>query len=112
MRFKIFLLLFFLNFSCESKIEFLDYNSIDNVWHRDSIQSFVFELTSTNKYNTYINLRINEEYEFSNIFLITTLKDSLNILSKDTLSFKLADKSGKFLGKKRVNIINNKINDN
>ena len=107
MRFKILLLLVFLNFSCESKIEFLDYNSIDHVWHRDSIQSFVFELTSANKYNTYINLRINEEYQFSNIFLITTLKDSLNILSKDTLNFKLADKSGKFLGKKRVNIIEN-----
>ena len=70
MRFKILLLLVFINFSCESKIEFLDYNSIDNVWHRDSIQSFVFELTSTNKHNTYINLRINEEYQFSNIFLI------------------------------------------
>ena len=109
MRFKILLLLVFLNFSCESKIEFLDYNSIDNVWHKDSVQSFGFELTSTNKYNTYINLRINEEYQFSNIFLITTLKDDLNILSKDTLNFKLADKSGKFLGKKRVNIIENSL---
>jgi hypothetical protein len=35
--------------------------------------------------------------------------DSLSVLSKDTLNFKIADKSGKFLGKKRVNIIENSL---
>ena len=56
--------------------------------------------------NNYLVIISNQ---FSNIFLITTLKDSLNILSKDTLNFKIADKSGKFLGKKRVNIIENSL---
>ena len=41
--------------------------------------------------------------------LIITLKDSLSILSKDTLQFKLADKSGKFIGKKRINLVDNKL---
>ena len=109
MRFKILLITSFFVFSCESNIEYIQYNSIENQWNKDSIQNFVFELADTKKYNTYINLRINKDYPFSNIFLITTLMDSLSVLSKDTLNFKIADKSGKFLGKKRVNIIENSL---
>tara|TARA_A100000164_G_scaffold15372_1_gene12803 strand:- start:741 stop:1157 length:417 start_codon:yes stop_codon:yes gene_type:complete len=90
-------------------VEFLKYNSVNGVWHKDALQEFSFELNETNEYNTFVNLRINEEYKFSNIFLITTLKDSLNILSKDTLQFKLADKSGKFVGKKRINLVDNNL---
>ena len=109
MRFKTLLVTSFFVFSCESNIEYIQYNSIENQWNKDSIQNFVFELADTKKYNTYINLRINKDYPFSNIFLITTLMDSLSVLSKDTLNFKIADKSGKFLGKKRVNIIENSL---
>ena len=109
MRFKTLLVTSFFIFSCESNIEYIQYNSIENQWNKDSIQNFVFELADTKKYNTYINLRINKDYPFSNIFLITTLMDSLSVLSKDTLNFKIADKSGKFLGKKRVNIIENSL---
>ena len=109
MRFKILLITSFFVFACESNIEYIQYNSIENQWDKDSIQNFVFELADTKKYNTYINLRINKDYPFSNIFLITTLMDSLSVLSKDTLNFKIADKSGKFLGKKRVNIIENSL---
>ena len=109
MRFKTLLITSFFVFSCESNIEYIQYNSIENQWDKDSIQNFVFELADTKKYNTYINLRINKDYPFSNIFLITTLMDSLSVLSKDTLNFKIADKSGKFVGKKRVNIIENSL---
>ena len=109
MRFKTLLVTSFFIFSCESNIEYIQYNSIENQWDKDSIQNFVFELADTKKYNTYINLRINKDYPFSNIFLITTLRDSLGVLSRDTLNFKIADKSGKFLGKKRVNIIENSL---
>ena len=109
MKFKIYILFSLVIFSCDSNVEFLKYNSVNGVWHKDALQEFSFELNETNEYNTFVNLRINEEYKFSNIFLITTLKDSLNILSKDTLQFKLADKSGKFIGKKRINLVDNKL---
>ena len=109
MKFKIYILFSLVIFSCDSNVEFLKYNSVNGVWHKDSLQEFSFELNETNEYNTFVNLRINEEYKFSNIFLITTLKDSLKILSKDTLQFKLADKSGRFIGKKRINLVDNKL---
>ena len=103
-----FLLLFF---SCDSNIEFINYNSVNGSWHKDSIQDFSFELNhlQEEEYTTYINLRINNDYKFSNIFLIVVLSDSLNIITKDTLNFKLADKSGRFLGDKRINLIENSL---
>ena len=103
-----FLLLFF---SCDSNIEFINYNSVNGSWHKDSIQDFRFELNhlQEEEYKTYINLRINNDYKFSNIFLIVVLSDSLNIITKDTLNFKLADKSGIFLGDKRINLIENSL---
>ena len=109
MKFKIFIIFSLAIFSCDSNLEFLNYNSVNGVWHKDSLQEFSFKLNEANEYNTFVNLRINEEYKFSNIFLIITLKDSLSILSKDTLQFKLADKSGKFIGKKRINLVDNKL---
>ena len=60
-------------------------------------------------YNSFVNLRINEDYIFNNIFLIVTIKDSINIVSIDTIEHKLADKYGKFLGRKRINIVDNSL---
>ena len=109
MKFKIFIIFSLAIFSCESNVEFLKYNSVNGVWHKDSLQQFSFELNETNEYNTFVNLRINEEYKFRNVFLIITLKDSLKMLLRDNLQFELADKSGKFIGKKRINLVDNNL---
>ena len=111
MRYNIFIALLLIFFSCNSNIDFIDYNSVNGSWQKDSIQKFSFELNSIQKesYKTYINLRINNEYKFSNIFLIVSLRDTLSLIHKDTLQFKLAEKSGKFLGNKRINLIENSL---
>ena len=97
--------------SCNIDIQFIDYNSINGLWHKDSVQNFNFELNITEKtaYNSFINLRINEDYIFNNIFLIVTIRDSVNIVSIDTLEHKLVDKYGRFLGSKRINIVDNSL---
>ena len=43
------------------------------------------------------------------IFLIVSLEESSNILSIDTLEYKLADKYGNFTGNKRINIVENSL---
>ena len=107
------LAIFFLVFlmSCNPDIQYIDYNSMDGVWHKDSVQKFNFELSTIEKtaYTSFVNLRINEDYIFNNIFLVVTIKDSTNIISIDTIEHKLADKYGKFLGRKRINIIENSL---
>lgn len=108
---KIILIFSFFIFSCASDIDYINYNSINESWHKDSIQNFVFEINNLDNslYKSYINLRINEKYQFNNIFLIVSLRDSLRIISNDTLEFKLADKYGNFVGKKAINLIENSL---
>ena len=50
--------------SCNPDIQYIDYNSIDGLWHKDSVQKFNFEVSTTEKtaYNSFVNLRINEDY--------------------------------------------------
>ena len=33
--------------SCNPDIQYIDYNSIDGLWHKDSIQKFNFEVSTT-----------------------------------------------------------------
>ena len=108
---KLSLIFLFLILSCNSNVEFIKYNSVNGIWHKDSIQNFNFELDSKPNllYNSFINLRINEKYPFNNIFLIVSLSDSLNALSIDTLEYKLADKYGNFTGNKQINIVENSL---
>ena len=58
--------------SCNPDIQYIDYNSIDGLWHKDSIQNFNFELIKNEKakYNSFVNLRINEDYIFNNILRV------------------------------------------
>tara|TARA_B100000900_G_scaffold149930_1_gene127399 strand:+ start:2790 stop:3269 length:480 start_codon:yes stop_codon:yes gene_type:complete len=108
---KKFLIFVFLLASCNPNIEYIQYNSVNGIWHKDSIQNFSFEIESagSKSYKSFINLRINEKYQFNNIFLIVSIRDSLNLISKDTLEYKLADKYGNFIGKKKINIVENTL---
>ena len=68
MQYKITLGLLFLLFSCNTNIDFIEYNSVDGIWHKDSIQYFNFELDSAENlsYKSFVNLRIDEKYQFEN----------------------------------------------
>ena len=111
MYYKIIPIFLFLLVSCDSNIEFIQYNSVNGVWNKDSIQNFNIELYSKQSYsyNSFVNIRINEKYSFNNIFLIVSLRDSLKTISIDTLEYKLADKYGNFTGNKRINVVENSL---
>ena len=110
-RYRIIIIYLFGVLSCNSDLQYINYNSIDGLWHKDSVQYFDFEIEASEKstYDSYINLRINNDYKFSNIFLIVSLSNSSEMISKDTLEFTLADKRGNFLGKKNINIVENSL---
>ena len=58
MQYKITLGLLFLLFSCNTNIDFIEYNSVDGIWNKDSIQHFNFELDSAENlsYKSFINI--------------------------------------------------------
>jgi gliding motility-associated lipoprotein GldH len=69
-------------------------------WDYKAPITFDINIADTNKYcNIYINLRINGDYKYSNMFMwvYETLPDKT--VNKERVEFILADDRGKWLGK-------------
>jgi len=79
-------------------------------WHKDSILKFNFQIKdSSERYNTYIKVRLNNEYMFNNIFIIATLENSKGLLVVDTLEYPMTTNQGELIGRKFINIVENKL---
>lgn len=110
-KFSIFLLVLILMFSCDDIIEFNQYKTLENsFWKSGEKIEFAFEVKDTIlPKNLYINIRNNNDYEFSNLYIITELKFPNNTLVIDTLHYEMADISGMFLGNGFSEIKENKL---
>jgi gliding motility-associated lipoprotein GldH len=107
----IFLLVLFLMLSCNDVCEFNKYKSLENSsWKSGEKITFNFEVKDTIvPKNLFINIRNNNDYEFSNLYVITALKFPNNILVIDTLQYQMAAASGKFLGNGFSEVKDNKL---
>jgi gliding motility-associated lipoprotein GldH len=90
------------------------YNQYENInngqWHKDSIIKFSINSSDTiSKRNIYINLRNNKNYEFSNLFLIVSIKFPSNYEIVDTLEYEMTSPEGRFLGTGISDIKENKL---
>ena len=110
-KFLLFVLVLFFMLSCNDISEFNQYKSVENsAWKSGEQITFNFEVKDTiSSKNLFINIRNNNDYEFSNLYLITTLKFPNNSLVIDTLQYEMADASGKFLGNGFSEIKENKL---
>ena len=106
-----FCLLIALVSSCDANRVFDDYVAIPNsTWKKDNAIKFSFSIQdTTSKRNLFINLRNNNNYEFSNLFLITQLDFPNQQKIIDTLEYDMADATGKFLGAGFSEIKENKL---
>ena len=85
--------------SCDKKRVFDEYKSVGSAWHKDSIVTFNLpELDSTKRYNLFVNLRANNNYQFNNLFLIVALELPNGFTKVDTLEYQMADTDGTLLG--------------
>jgi len=92
--------LFLLAASCNSNRVFDEYKSLKNhQWPLNNSIDFEFLITDTiSKNNLYFNLRNNNQYEFSNLYIITHIDFPNGKKFVDTLQYEMTDKNGKFLG--------------
>jgi len=99
-RFLIVLGFLFLMFSCNDKTDFNQYKSVDvQGWKANEKVFFEFEVTDTiSQKNLFINIRNNNDYEFSNLYLISELSFPNGTVIVDTLQYEMADETGRFLG--------------
>jgi gliding motility-associated lipoprotein GldH len=85
--------------SCDKNRLFDDYKTIDDGWHKDSIVTFSFEEEVSKKpANMFINIRNNDDYEFSNLFLIVKMEQPKGKIKIDTLEYQMANPDGTLMG--------------
>jgi gliding motility-associated lipoprotein GldH len=97
-------------FSCNQNVVFDKYQSIEDAWNKDKAIEFNFTAPdSTQSYNLFINLRNNNDYKFSNLFLIAELYYPNGKTLVDTLEYQMAKPSGEFLGTGAFKLKENKL---
>lgn len=99
-RNSLFLLLVFISFiSCDKNRVFDEYQSVGNLWHKDSIVTFELpDLDKEKKYDLFLNVRDNDDYPFNNLFLIVSLEQPDKKIKVDTLEYVLTNPDGTLLG--------------
>lgn len=109
--FLIILFSLFLLFSCNDKIDFNTYKSINNEgWKANEKVLFEFDVKDTlSPKNLFINIRNNNDYQYSNLYLITELIFPNETIVIDTLQYEMADETGEFLGTGFTEIKENKL---
>lgn len=101
-RTKVLLSLFFsiILSSCSQPAIFSEYKSVDvKGWNKDS--SCVFDVNienTTMAYDVFVNVRNVGEYTHQNLWLFIKKMAPDSTITKDTISFFLADNRGKWLG--------------
>lgn len=102
---------FSLFISCDSNRIFDEYRSIDNnTWKKEDTITFNLKVTDTiAAQNLFINIRNNNDYKYSNIFIITEILAPNQYATIDTLQYEMTDNSGKWLGDGFSDLKENKL---
>lgn len=86
-------------FSCDKKRVFDEYKEIDGSWHRKQKVTFTFEQKDTiQDYNMFVNIRNNNDYPYSNLFLIVSMLQPDGVTKVDTLEYQMAYPDGTLMG--------------
>lgn len=85
---------------CDSPHYTQQLKSTGDHWNKDSALSFDFEVKDTTaKYNFYLLSRNNNQYPYSNLYLITEFSNPDGEKFKDTLQYFLSYPDGEWVGK-------------
>ena len=105
----LFCTLFFV--SCNSKIDYSNYKSIDkHQWFSENKIAFIVNNTDTiSKKNVFIHIRNNKDYEFSSLFLIAKIEFPSGFQVTDTLEYEMTDVEGNWLGSGFTELKENKL---
>lgn len=96
--------------ACDSKHVLDEYKTISNTWKRDTVINFNFKAPDTvATYDLFINVRNNNTYEFSNLFLIVDITSPNNNKVIDTLEYEMTTPRGEWLGTGFSEIKENKL---
>ena len=84
--------------SCEDSKLQMEFKNFNESWSSEEKVVFNINPISKQDVNLFIYIRNDYRYPFSNLFLIASLREDNNILTRDTLEFEMADTKGNWLG--------------
>lgn len=94
-----FILITVLFASCDKKRVFDEYKSVGKAWNKNTVVDFNLpKMDTTKRYNLFVNLRANDNYQFNNLFLIVSLEQPDGLIKVDTLEYQMAEADGTLLG--------------
>ena len=87
--------------SCDKSLVYSDYKSTDGgSWAQDEVIKFQFNAPDTvNSYNLFFNIRNDDHFPYSNLFLIAAMNFPDGKVVQDTLEYQMALPDGSWLGK-------------
>lgn len=92
-------LLALLLISCTNKSFYNEYQSTNGEWYKDDVKKFEVEIKDTiQPCNLYINIRNNQDYPFSNLYVIVKTVLPKGKIMIDTLQYEMAKPDGELLG--------------
>ncbi|MCF8713877.1 gliding motility lipoprotein GldH [Joostella atrarenae] len=96
--------------ACDTNSVFSEYKAIKGGWDKEEEVSFDFTpKDSINAYDIFINLRNDNKYRFSNLYLIVNLDFPEGKTISDTLEYEMAKPNGEWLGKGFSSVKENKL---
>jgi gliding motility-associated lipoprotein GldH len=97
--------------SCDNSRVIDDYHILPHSkWEKDSVQTYSFQvLRRKQNHNIYFNVRNDQSYGYSNLWLFVTLTSPTGEAKCDTIQLVLAESSGKWLGKGFSGTYNNRL---
>jgi gliding motility-associated lipoprotein GldH len=97
--------------SCDSNRIFDEYVPIENsTWQKNDTITFNLKVSDTiSPQNMFINIRNNNDYKYSNIFIITEILAPNQYATIDTLEYEMTDEKGRWLGSGFSDLKENKL---
>ena len=84
---------------CQDNVVLSDYKSLSESWKKTDTLVFEFEAPDTIRpFNIYFNTRLNQDYAFDNLYLISTIYFPNGKQIGDTLEYEMAYPNGELMG--------------
>lgn len=98
--FAFLLILLLCSISCNERTAFNTFKELPNGnWHSTDTLVFTLKDLGAKNKHLYFNIRNNDFYPFSNLFLIASLENDNGMVVVDTLEYQMALPNGTWLGK-------------
>lgn len=91
-------------YTCSNDTIRSSYRDFENGWELNDTVFFKFNSFPDKKCDIQFYIRNDNNYEYSNLFMIASLNEDNILITKDTLEYLMADKGGNFLGSGYGNI--------